>query len=142
MIKIDYDRDCPPEVRAKIEPLLRQWSHVFPSWCREVFVKFSASDDYSLSISAREPYRDALFHIHPEWLTHEPDIAERNVIHELSHGITSPLAEFARGLIRDFTEEGSVLRKRCEREFKEAQEGVVEDLAWAIQQTRTNGHSP
>lgn len=125
---IRYAAGVIPEVRAAIEPHLSRWAFLIPAWCHEVNVVWNDDDtDGALSVRVHYEYRRADLNVLPNFLSC-PDRRERNVIHELLHIITEPMANCMRDMRDSLVKANPDLEKWADEQIRFGTESVTCDL--------------
>jgi len=136
-MRILFDPKVPTEVRAAVEPLLRKWEWLIPTWVHQLTVFWNDKDSARICNLAEPEYRRAWIALLNGWLTNDPETRERDVVHELIHFSLEPIASFAETLIeRTIPDEDSAFRKWADEELRRVVEGCTVDLQNAITDQR------
>ena len=137
MTDVIYTGAWPDDVRAIVEPALTPFLHLVPGWCRSLYVRFQAGEaNDSAGISMDYEYRHAVLFVRPGWLEEMPEDRDKALIHEIAHLHVQPM----RTVFVDLCDKGiqdQAFRDFAWERFKEAWEGAVEDLAWALHAARS-----
>lgn len=118
----------PAELRAALEPTLRRWLYLLPTWCHTIHV--GLGNDLDSDVAARMEgeirYRRAALSIGPAFLR----VEDRDTLlaHELVHVALNPLDDFVDELTDRL--DGELAGWACDR-WRELLEGATEDLARA-----------
>jgi hypothetical protein len=96
--KIRYSPDLPVEVLSIIQPLLKKWKWLIPTWCQELWIVWTPEgingQSFAGANQARYDYRDATIHFHPDLLDEASGDQEYTIVHELLHTFGTPLVDW------------------------------------------------
>jgi len=134
--KFVFDLDIPPIIRREIEAKLGSFDWLIPGWCQRVFVGWDdapSDPDEMISCLVDYEYRKARVTFCPRFLA-EGDRQIEDAIHDLLHGFSCPLFDYARDRIEALLpEDGQKLFRDClVDELRVRHEGFIQDLAFAL----------
>jgi hypothetical protein len=134
--------ECPPEIRAAVEPYLTRWIALLPTWCQRFEVRYEADMDATMAMHVNHRNRWAQLRVTGQWLD-EPDGERENaVVHELLHVGLEPCFAAARRIMEDLTQERDTTRALADSMLTDALECTVEDLARAVLRVREQTEGP
>lgn len=133
---INITPGVPDEVQQALIPHLNKWLFLVPSWCHELCVCWGGYDtDAALSITVHCEYRRADLFVHPDFLSNH-ERREAQVIHELMHITTEPMAKTIRDLRVLALEKNHDLRPLIDEQIRMAIESVTCDLTALVHAIR------
>ncbi|MEO7367531.1 MAG: hypothetical protein ABIZ36_06215 [Gemmatimonadaceae bacterium] len=128
MTRILFTSGMSEEVRFAIEPHIRKWAFLVPAWCEEVNVTWQDDDtDGALNVEVFYEYRRADLNVLPNFLTGER-CRERNVVHELLHIITAPLANTCQAMREAVKKHAPDIEDWATEIIRQSDEAVTCDL--------------
>lgn len=131
-MNISYRPGLPMEVRITVEPHLKKWAHVVPSWCHELNVLWDDDNtNAAASVTVHYEYRRADLKIFPNFLTCN-DRRESNILHELLHIMTEPMYNTMKDLKATVADKHPELKAWAEENMRMAIESVTCDLTAAL----------
>ena len=133
MTKVEYVGDWPADVRLTVEGAVGRWLYLIPGWCRSIHIRFEndGGENQAAAVSVDYEGRHAVMYIRPGWFQESPADREKAIIHEIAHLHVQPIRSVFVDVINKGIEDQGFKDFAWER-FKEAWEGSVEDLAWAL----------
>ena len=130
---LHYSRECPPEIRAALEPILTSYLYLVPTWCHEIWVRYTDDDaDAALSVTPVPEYRFARLYVHPSWLIGKDSLRKEQVVHEFLHISLDVLTTFLKDLTDRLCAEDDILKGWAQDQLRQRFEGVVCDLTRAV----------
>ena len=136
MADIVFRGNWPNDVRTIVEPHLSLYAPLVPGWCRILYVRFEAGDgETSATIVTSIEGRWATMRVQAAWMDEIPDDRARAIMHEIAHLYVEPMRTVFTDLVNKGIE-GDRFKGFAWERWKEAWEGTVEDLAWALTTTR------
>lgn len=124
-------RDAPNEIRTAVEPLIRRWEHLLPTWVHFVMVAYDQADSGSMTNRTYPEYRFAKLWVNAGWLTCTPEERSDLVRHEFLHLPIAPLFHLGHDLI-DTLVQDEACRKTLHEQWRVAHEGAITDLEYAL----------
>ena len=127
---VSWNPDVPEEVRASVEPYIRRWEHLAPTWIHDLRVAWDPKGD-GASMSTHHEYRYARIEVTGKFLdmpAYERDDAVR---HEFLHIPLAPLTNWTKDLIERLAKDDERLRDWLHSEWRERLEAAVVDLEFA-----------
>lgn len=136
--KIQFDPDIPDSVKAELARQLVGYAWLVPGWCQRVFVGWQEKGDDKgtlVSCSAMYEYRNIRLTFYPAFLS-EGELQPEHVIHDLLHGFTSVMADYAHDRINLLVPESEApkFRESLLDELRVRHESFVQDLAFCLAQ--------
>lgn len=132
---IEFAKDMPDAVRAAVEPIIQQWRWLIPGWVQEVMIRWQAQaeDGESADTVVSYEYRWVSIRLKGHWLS-DARTQEKDIVHELIHAFTHPLAEYARNEMERLLPENEAPKYRAAvlEELRMRHESFVQDLAWCL----------
>lgn len=137
--RVKYDKNIPPEMLAAIRPHVGRWAWLIPGWMQYVTIAFANDDEERTAIETEvnHEYRWATVTFYPCWLNADEETREVDVIHDFLHLSTNPLFQHARNTVRVLmgdSGEAKLYYAIEENRLRELHEGMVQDIAHAIQE--------
>lgn len=138
--KVIYMGDWSPENLAVVRAVLDPLAWMVPAWATHCGV-FWASDkpDTAIDSSIEYDYRRTRLRFFPAFVESNPDDRRYMVIHDLLHGFTSVVVDYASDTIGTLlpANEASKFREHALRELRIRNESATQDLAFCL-----NEHLP
>ncbi len=141
MSKLRYKPTLPPDVRKLVEPHLAELEWLIPAWMQQVFITYSdgkapQEDEHNsvaMTTYVNHEYRWATITIYPDMVSSPEEGRREDIIHELIHLHTNPMADRANNVIRILMgDEQKALYNVQEDELTALHEAAVQDLAFII----------
>jgi len=131
-----YSPTLPPEIKTVLEPILRAYLHILPTWMHELIVRYDAADQNAATMNIDQEYRRATLTVTGQWLLQFPGDREENIRHELSHILVGPLTEWTKDLIDRLAKDDERLSEWLKKEWQLILEGVTTDVQMALFRAR------
>ncbi len=131
MTEVEYVGNWPDDVKITVALAFDKYICLIPGWCRSLYVRFEneGTEHQAAAVAMSYESRHVNVYIRPNWFMEEPDERERVLLHEIAHIHIQPTRTVFVGLIEDLDDR---FKKFAWERYKEAWEGAVEDLAWAL----------
>lgn len=130
--RVGFFGDWPPDLRAIVEPLMRELEWIVPNWCRRIYLKYEIEGErksWDASCSSAYEYRSATVYVHAGFFLSLPEERRGILMHELLHIALKPLQEFAADALERIGGEGDgPLRDYLREQHRRAVESVTQDL--------------
>ena len=136
---ITWDPDIPEDIRAIVEPHLRRWRGLVPTWCQEFIVRYRPAQDGRMETKVNYRNRWAVIVVTGVWLGETEVEREASLVHELLHICLEPLSAAVVRIIEDVTEKDTPVRALVDSMFTDGLEASVEDTARCIIRVREAG---
>lgn len=128
---VKYQNRLPRGLAREVNPLLKRWSWLVPSWCHVMQIVYDDTTEDVASICGRPQYRDALLTIGPPFIGYDDDSEkEATILHEILH-LHQAAATDVLNEVLQFVPEGP-FRDTFDRRYEYANEGAVCDLVTAL----------
>lgn len=130
-VKIVWDK-VPAETKEALEPHLRRWMPLLPTWCQEFAIEWQPMNDSRMAVRVNYRNRSAVLILTPLWLSDSPEERANSLRHELVHVLLTPLMDAVGSIIDSNTEKNTPARKMADEMYNLALESSVEDAARRI----------
>ena len=129
---VTWEPDIPADIRAIVEPVLKHWDWLVPTWCQEFDVRYNPMKDARMAVTVNYHNRWAVLHVTGQWFGEPEDMREMCLVHELIHIFLEALTAPVGRIIEGATEEDSKERALADRMFADGMEQTVADLAHCL----------
>lgn len=127
-----YDwRNTPPEVRQALEPMLKRWGALLPSWVQDVRVAYDGTRDATMSVTTNYRNRWILLLVTGNWMAEAQGERENALRHELAHVLLEPFDSVVERVL-DTLPEDTVTEQLARGMVEDGAEAAVEDIARAL----------
>ena len=89
--RIRLSASLPPEMVNIAEGIIRKFHEMIPDWCDYICIRFDMNPTFIMSCTSNYKERWITFVIGGSFLSHDAEEREATFIHELTHGLLSPL---------------------------------------------------
>jgi hypothetical protein len=136
MNKFIFNPAIPKVIVKELRQELKAYDWLIPDWCQRVYVDWAeqgSTDGTLITCQTSYEYRNARLTFYPQFLS-EGDQKAEHIIHDLLHGFTSVLANYAYDTISLLVppEDAPKLRESLLEELRIRHESMVQDLAHCL----------
>jgi len=136
MVKINFEKNIPTEIRSAIEPLVNDLAWLIPGWCQYIDIRWQEENPQGafMQCGTNYAYRWVSITVFPQWLMQEDSERKECLVHEIIHGLNAPLADWIREVIKTLAPEETEgrLQTILMDELVQRNESFVQDMAFAI----------
>lgn len=138
MNKFIFNQAIPKVIVKELRQELKAYEWLIPDWCQRVYVDWAeqgSTDGTLITCQTAYEYRNARLTFYPQFLS-EGDQKAEHIIHDLLHGFTSVLANYAYDTISLLVppEDAPKFRESLLDELRIRHESMVQDLAHCLRQ--------
>ena len=127
-MKILYEQ-VPVEVKAWADPVLKEYSFLFPGWIEDLFIRYDPDNENLMYAQFSYHHRWAALYFTGKTLVCAEEERRSTLLHELVHILFSPVNETIEMGIEALPED---LRPVFKQLFEDTIEATVEDTARAF----------
>lgn len=137
-MKIIYHATIQPNNVAEIDRFLQKWLWLVPAWCHVLYINLwdSQGEDCEkiADVKTNYDYRNIDLSFYTLWLDRDEERKESAIVHELTHGFTAIVADYARNSFDLLCPKGDAekFNQHLQQELHQRYEASTEDLSRAI----------
>jgi hypothetical protein len=138
-VRVDYNRNVAPELRAALAPVLARWEWLLPGWVHQVCVSYDGTaKDEQMATQVEPEYRRVALIVGPHWLGISRSDRESCVRHEYLHATVNPLVNVGDDAVKCAK---GPKRAALSEELRRAVEGAVCDLEALVLRAMERGEA-
>lgn len=136
MTKFIFNPAIPKVIAKELRQELKDYEWLIPSWCQHIHVDWAeqgSTEGTLITCQTSYEYRNARLTFYPQFLS-EGDQRAEHVVHDLLHGFTAVLANYAYDTISLLVppEDAPKFRESLLEELRIRHESMVQDLAHCL----------
>jgi hypothetical protein len=143
LLRFNLHYETPDEVEHLVDPLLRRYAWLVPTWVHDLFVHYTGADkddpEARAGIIGHWEYREARMDIYGGWLALDAGLRRDSIVHELAHAATEPLHQFVMDLLCKLPDDE---KARTKRHWLKLLEGCTQDIAHGIRASEQRKRKP
>jgi len=137
-MEIIFNKNIEEINKVEIEKYLKPFIWLIPNWCQKLVINlYPMSDDYpqnALETTVYYDYRWIKINFYSGWLTERDEVKQEHIVHDLLHGFTSIVVDYALEQIDNLcpASEAEKFNRSMKAQLNILCESMTQDLAFAI----------
>jgi hypothetical protein len=137
-MEIIFNKNIEPKNKEEIEKFLLPWIWLVPNWCQKIVINLypvsENSPNNGIETTTHYEYRWIKIDFFSGWLTERDDVKQEHIVHDLLHGFTSIVVDYATEQIDNLCppNEAEKFNRSMKTQMSILCESMTQDLAFAI----------
>jgi hypothetical protein len=131
MTRIEWDGDWPPDLLILVEPYVKRWQNLIPTWCQYVKIRYSPHRIATIEVDMHYTNRWAVLNFTGHFFDMSIDQRNKIVLHEIVHLCMQPLSDAMDTVLESISIETDAMSLAM-KIVRDGNEAATEDMANAI----------
>jgi hypothetical protein len=137
MAQIIWNKEIEEVNKVEIEKYLMPYIWLVPSWCQKLVINLypvSENGGNAIETTTYYDYRWIKVNFYSSWLSERPEVKQEHIVHDLLHGFTSIVVDYAIDQIDNLCPESEAekFNRSMKKQLSILCESMTQDLAFAI----------